>query len=167
MAETRHGVVRTDALSGTDDRARLVSLKYMGADGATATAIDNGNVVVIDGYIDGEREVFVGKDMTASDTLGSLALVAAVESGGVFYDERKKNLDEFYTEADGIVRGYLLKSGDMFSVTAEALSGTPALDSYVAVAAGTKLAVAADAGIGKIIAVETVGRHTYYVIRIA
>ena len=34
----KYGVVRTDSLSGTTDRSELVSVKYMGANGATPTA---------------------------------------------------------------------------------------------------------------------------------
>ena len=35
MAETKHAVVRTDNMTGTDVRSQLVSIKYMGADGET------------------------------------------------------------------------------------------------------------------------------------
>ena len=36
-----HAVVRTDLMSGTDVRADLVSIKYMGTNGSTPTEIDN------------------------------------------------------------------------------------------------------------------------------
>ena len=40
-----YGVVRTDRMYGTDVGAGLVSVKYMGSDGSTATEIQNGSVV--------------------------------------------------------------------------------------------------------------------------
>ena len=40
-----YAVVRTDLMSGTNVEAGLVSIKYMGDDGKTDTAIENGNVL--------------------------------------------------------------------------------------------------------------------------
>lgn len=167
MAE-KHAVVRTDNMTGTDVRSQLVSIRYMGADGDTPTAIDNGNVLKIDGLIEGEREVFCGKAPTAEDTIGDVVLIASVE---VMYDERKKNLDEYENEAGKICRGYRFNSGDVFAVTAEALTGTKTKGDVVELAAGTKLNTAASATgsatvIGSIIEIETSGRYTYYVIKV-
>ena len=166
----KYGVVRTDNMFGTDVRAGLVSVRYMGADGSTAAEIENGSVVKLGELVAGEREVYVGSDVTAKDTLGNVALIAAPE---VPYDERIKNLDEFINEAGKNVRGYRLHSGDIFSVTKEALAGldAPAKGNIVELAAGNKLSVAASAtagstAVGKIIDVETVGRDTYYVIKV-
>lgn len=166
----KYGVVRTDNMYGTDVRAGLVSIRYMGADGDTATAIENGNVVKIGALAEGEREIYVGGNVAANDAIKDVALIAAPE---VDYDERKRNLDEFINEAGKAVRGYRLHTGDTFSVTKEALAGvaSPAVGNVVELAAGTKLNVAATATsntttIGKIIEVETVGRYTYYVIKV-
>ena len=91
------------------------------------------------------------------------------------YDERKKNLDEFENEAGTICRGYIPRSRNVFSVTADALniaSGvTPAVGSIVELMAGVKLNVVAtltsgSTKVGKIIAIESAGRYTYYVIKI-
>lgn len=162
--DNKHSVVRTDALTGTDVRSQLVSVKYMGTDGKTATAIDNGHVVAIDALVEGEREIFVGKDMTGSESLGDVVLIASEET---MYDNLKKNLDDFTNAADDIARGYHLNHGDMFSVTSDALEGTPAVGSKVALKAGTKLEVGGSGTvIGKIIAIETTYRYTYNVIKI-
>jgi len=87
------------------------------------------------------------------------------------YDERKRNLDEFINEAGRACRGYRLHKGDIFSVTKDALDGVaaPAIGNVVELKAGTKLNVAASATagstqVGKIIAIDVVGRYTYYVI---
>ena len=174
-----YAVVRTDKLMGTDVRSMLESVQYLGDDGATPTAIENGNVLKVgalvgdatNGY---EREVKIGSAPAADDTLDSIVLVASPE---VMYDERKRNLDEFINEAGKIVRGYHLHSGDIFSVTKLALDGaeTPAIGDVVELKAGTKLNVKAAATgatsgstvIGSIIAIDVVGRNTYYVIQVA
>lgn len=166
-----YGVVRTDKLMGTDVRSMLESVKYMGA-GSTATAIDNGNVVKLDGSLmTGEREIKKGVTPAANDALDTIVLIASPE---VMYDERKRNLDEFQNEAGNVCRGYHLHSGDIFSVTKDALDGaaTPAVGNVVELKAGIKLNVAASATsgstvVGKIIAVDVVGRYTYYVIQVA
>lgn len=170
MAITKHGVVRTDLMYGTDVRSGLVSVKYMGADGKTPTEIDNGNVLKVSALMDGEREIFVGANVAVADKINDVVLIAAPE---VPYDERVRNLDEYFNEAGKAVRGYRLHSGDIFSVTKEALAGVdaPAKGNIVELAAGTKLNVAASATsgstvVGKIHDIETVGRYTYYAIKV-
>lgn len=166
-----YGVVRTDKMMATDVRSMLESVKYMGA-GSTATAIDNGNVVKLDGSLmTGEREIKKGVTPAANDALDAIVLIASPE---VMYDERKRNLDEFQNEAGKVCRGYHMHSGDIFSVTKDALDGaaTPAVGNVVELKAGIKLNVAASATsgstvVGKIIAVDVVGRYTYYVIQVA
>ena len=166
-----YGVVRTDKMMATDVRSMLESVKYMGA-GSTATAIDNGNVVKLDGSLmTGEREIKKGVTPAADDALDAIVLIASPE---VMYDERKRNLDEFQNEAGKVCRGYHLHSGDIFSVTKDALDGVsaPAVGNVVELKAGIKLNVAASATggstvVGKIIAVDVVGRYTYYVIQVA
>lgn len=165
-----YAVVRTDAMAGTDVRGQLVSVKYMGADGATPTAIENGNVLKIGALMTGEREIYIGGAVAANDKIDDVVLIASPE---VVYDERKRNLDDFVNEAGKACRGYHIHSGDTFSVTAEALSGTgtPAVGNIVELADGTKLAFAASATtgstkVGRIIAVDVVGRYTYYAIKV-
>lgn len=165
-----YAVVRTDAMAGTDVRGQLVSVKYMGTDGATPTAIENGNVLKIGALMTGEREIYIGGAVAANDKIDDVVLIASPE---VVYDERKRNLDDFVNEAGKACRGYHIHSGDTFSVTAEALSGTgtPAVGNIVELAAGTKLAFAASATtgstkVGRIIAVDVVGRYTYYAIKV-
>lgn len=164
----KHAVVRTDNMTGTDVRSQLVSIKYMGADGQTATEIDNGNVLKVGALLDGEREIYAGTDVAADTAITDVVLVASVET---MYDERKKNLDEYVNEVGKTCRGYRLHHGDTFSVTAEALTGTPAVGSIVELAAGTKLNVAASATassttVGTIIAQDVAGRYTYYAIKV-
>lgn len=173
MAEIMHAVVRTDKLYGTDVGVNLVSAKYMGADGNTETEIDNGHVLKVGALMDGEREVRVATTPAKDTALKDIILVATPE---VMYDERKKNLHEFYNEAGKIVRGYFLHEHDYFGLTAEALNiaeGAEVAKGWaVELMAGTKLNVAATATsgatqVGTIAAIEQAGRYTYYVVEVA
>lgn len=164
----KHGIVRTDNMYGTDVREGLVSVQYLGSDGATPTEIDNGNVLKISALKTDEREIFVGATPAANDSIDNIVLIASPE---VIYDEHVHGLENYYNEAGKICRGYRLHKGDIFSVTKEALDGaaTPAVGNVVELKAGTKLNVAASAtsgstGVGKILAVDTVGVYTYYAI---
>ena len=156
-------VIRTDLMSGTQQPADLVSLRFYGTDGLPAE-VENGTIVKLEGYEDGEREVMKAVAASASDSLNDCAIVAGVE---VMYDERKRNLDEFINEKGVITRGYILRSRNMFSVTKEGfVSGTvPAKGTNVGIGAGGKIN-SAGTGLGTCEAVENAGRYTYYVVKI-
>lgn len=167
-----HGVFRSDLMSGTTVPADLVSVKYMGT-GDTATAIDNGCVVKLSGYMTGEREVWKGVTPAKNDALTDIVIIGSEE---VMYDERKRNLDEFENEAGKIARGYIPRQRNIFAVTADALniaSGvTPAVGYVAELMAGTKLNIVetltqGSTKVGEIIAIEDAGRYKYYVIKIA
>ena len=116
----KYAVIRTDLMSGTKQPADLVSLRFYGADGKVAE-VENGVIVKLEGYEDGQREVMKAVAAKAGDDLNDCAIVAGVE---VMYDERKKNLDEFINEAGKATRGYIPRSRNIFSVTAEGFVGT-------------------------------------------
>lgn len=165
-----YAVFRSDLMSGTTVGADLVSVKYMGS-GTTETAIENGNIVKLDGLMTGEREVYKGVTPAANSALDEIVIIGSVE---VPYDERKRSLTDFINEAGSICRGWIPRSRNKFSVTREALdgSGEPAVGNIVELQAGTKMkfvasATASTTTVGKIIAVEPVGTLTYYVIEIA
>lgn len=172
-----HAVVRTDNMFGTDVRAGLVSIKYIVTTGSgtdqdpyvhTPTEIENGNVLKVGPLMDGEREIFEGSAPAANTELKDVVLVATPE---LMYDERKHNLDDFINEAGKPCRGYRLHKGDIFSVTAEALTAAADIEvgNIVELQAGTKLKVVSSptnnsTQVGKVIHIETVGRYTYYAI---
>lgn len=163
---SNYAVVRTDRMEGTGDRNSLISIKYIVSN--TETAIQNGNVLKRGALISGEREIFAGATPAANDALDDIVLVATPE---LMYDERKRDLDDFINEAGKPARAYHLRKGDIFSVTKAALAGaeTPAVGNLVELKADTKLNVVASATqgstvVGKIIAIDVVGKYTYYVI---
>lgn len=156
-------VFRSDLLSGTDVASDLVSCRvYDGSD--NAIAVENGTIVELEGYEDGEREVMKAKLATASSKLSDCAIIGTEE---VMYDERKKNLDEFINEAGSICRGYIPRSRNMFSVTKEGFvdGAVAAKGTAVGIGANGKID-AAGTGFGTIMAVEVAGRYTYYVVKI-
>lgn len=156
-------VIRTDLLSGTDVAADLVSLRVYDADD-NPIAVENGTIVELKGYEDGQREVMKAVLASADSKMADCAIVASEE---VPYDERKKNLDEFINEAGAICRGYIPRSRNIYSITKEGFVGgtTPGKDATVAIGADGKLTTGA--GFGSVMAIETAGRYTYYVIKIA
>lgn len=156
-------VIRTDLMSGTTQPADLVSLRFY--DGSDKQAeVENGVIVKLQGYEDGEREVMKAVAAASTDDLNDCAIVAGVE---VMYDERKKNLDEFINEAGSIVRGYIPRSRNIFSVTKEGFVGgvVPEKGDEVGIGTGGKID-AAGTGLGVCADVEVAGRYTYYAIRI-
>lgn len=160
-------VFRSDLLSGTDVGADLVSVKVFD-NSDNPIAVENGTIVKLEGYLDGEREVMKAVLATASDKMEDCAIIGTPE---VMYDERKKNLDEFINEAGSIARGYIPRSRNFYSVTKEGFvdgavpTATGAI-STVGIGANGKLDKDAS-GWGTVEAIEVAGRYTYYVIKIA
>ena len=158
-------VIRTDLLSGTDVAADLVSLRVYDADD-NQIAVENGTMVELKGYEEGQREVMKAVLATADSKVEDCAIVASEE---VMYDERKKNLDEFVNEAGAICRGYIPRSRNIYSITKEGFVGATApteVGAEVGLGADGKLD-AAGTGYGTLMAIEIAGRYTYYVIKIA
>lgn len=158
-----YGVVRTDNLSGIIDGARLATVHFYDGNGAAA-AIENGNIISLNGL--DEPGVYKAIAPTAQQGLGKLGLVAGVE---LFYDRKFKSLDEFINPAGAEVRVYILKSGDVFSVTADALSAAPAASTVgVEVQAGTKLKVATALtnAVAEYLGSDVENGYTYYKFRV-
>lgn len=159
----KYTVIRTDNLSGTDQRADLISVRVYDADGAQIEA-ENGAIVKIGALEGDEREVYKATLATADDDLNGCAILAGVE---VMYDERKRNLHEYINEAGKAVRAYIPRNRNFFSVTEEGFVGgtAPSVDGEVGIGANGKLD-ASSTGVGKCVAIENAGIYTYYVIQI-
>lgn len=158
-------VIRTDLLSGTDVAADLVSLRVYNAEDEYIE-VENGTIVELKGYEEGQREVMKAVLATADSKIEDCAIVATVE---VMYDDRKKNLDEFINGKGSICRGYIPRSRNMYSITKEGFVGgvaPEAVGAEVGIGADGKLD-SAGTGYGSVMAIENTGRYTYYVIKIA
>jgi ribosomal protein S18 len=158
-------VIRTDLLSGTKQPADLVSVRVYDAAGTTPIEVENGTIVELQGFEAGEREVRKAKLATSASDLNDCAIVAAPE---VDYDERKRNLDEYISEAGKIVRGYIPRSRNIFSITVDGFVGAtaPAVGDEVGIGTGGKID-GSGTGFGEVVHIETAGRYTYYAIQIA
>ena len=159
----KYAYVRTDNMSGTTVAKDLASAKFYASE--AEAAIENGNIVTLGGYVDGEREVRKATAPTANTKLRDLYLVATPE---VVKDKNYYGLDEFINEAGSIIRCYRLTSGDIFSVTKEAIDGEASVDTVIEAQAGTKMKAVASATdgsttIGKVMALE----DEYIVIEVA
>lgn len=162
-------IVRTDMMSGTNNPADLVNVRY--SPSATDAAVENGNVVLLGALDTDEVNVYVGATPARDSALSKCVLIATPE---VMADERKKNLNEFRNEAGAISRGYYMRSGNFFSVTTDGLTnstgGTIAIGDVVELQAALKLNVVA-AGTGLTSGSTQVGtiytiESPYYVIRV-
>lgn len=158
-----YSVIRTDLMSGTKQPADLVSIRFYDDAGKVAK-VENGVIVKLNGYEDGEREIMKAVAAKSTDDLNDCAIVAGVE---VMYDEHKKNLDEYINEAGKAVRAYIPRSRNMFSVTKEGFVGgtAPTNGANVGIGTGGKID-ASGSGLGTCVAIESAGRYTYYTIRL-
>lgn len=162
----KHAVVRTDNLHGTYNGSALVTFRYN--NGSAYAAIDNGNVVSLDSKLpEIGRDMWKAVKPTANQKIGKLVLVASVE---IDKTDNNANLDDFTNEAGADCRGYILDSGDEFSITEEAISGKPDASSnkYLDVTNDTKwTASSADTNaVAELEAIENDGGYTYYVFRV-
>jgi len=165
---TVYGIVRTDNVKATYD-GNIRSGKYFV--GATATQIENGNLVQADELVSTvNREVF--KCITPVNlTDKNIFLVASPE---LIYDETKHySLADFVNPAGGLITLIGLSTGDIVSVSDECIvpiddaDDIPAVGSYITnTAGGTKWTEKTTLGgtetvVGKIIARELYKKDTY------
>ena len=167
-----HGVVRTDKMWGTDVRSGMVSVKVTEDNG-----IDNGCVAILGalaakGESGKEREIYNITEPAADDSFDAVVLIATPE---LMANPLEYALENFYNKKDSVARGYRLHKGDIFSVTADALSAADfdavAADDVVELQADYKLKVVSSATegstvIGKILDVEIAGGHKFFVIEV-
>lgn len=160
----KYTVIRTDNLSGTDQRADLLSVRVYDADDKPI-AVENGVIVKVGALEAGEREIYKATLATADDNIDECAILAGVE---VMYDDRARNLSDYINEAGKAVRAYIPRNRNFFAVTKEGFVGgnVPAEEGKVGIGADGKID-ASGTGLGVCKAIEIAGRYTYYVIQIA
>ncbi len=160
------GCVRTDNMSGTTLGKDLVSLRYFDKSGKEAE-IENGCVVLIGEYLEGQREVRKATDVAKNSPLNKVALVASEE-----VDKAKSYnaLSEFKNKAGADVRGYRVGCpANCFSVTKECFvaGGHFAVGAIVELADGNKFAVVESATSGSTkVGVITAVEDMWYVVEV-
>ena len=149
MADKIYTVITREAMASEYDGTKRKSAKFYSSD--APAEIENGMVVKIAGTIPGEREVLKVVAPEGSENVADLWIVTTPE---VVADERKKNLSDFVNEAGQIITIDKLMPNDIFSLTAEGLTGTASAGHNVGLASagGVKLVVdAATSGMGTVI----------------
>ena len=163
-------VVRTDRMSGVKQFVDTISVRVYGPAGgddeANKVAIENGHIVAVEGFEDGQREIRVARPAAADSDLAVCALVATPE---LVYDERLKGLGDFINKAGDAARAYILRNRDEFSVTKEAFvnEGVPAVGDTVTLGANGKLVANGEGtALGICREIEVAGMHTFYLVEI-
>lgn len=149
MADKVYTVITREAMASEYDGTKRKSAKFYNSN--TPAEIENGMVVKIAGTIAGEREVLKVVAPEGNEDVADLWIVTTPE---VVADERKKNLSDFVNEAGQIITIDKLMPNDIFSLTAEGLTGTASAGHNVGLASagGVKLVVdAATSGMGTVI----------------
>ena len=88
-------------------------------------ALDNGTIVGVGEHVEGQ--VFAAKDYAAGD-IACLILTPPFAYNGKKYQSEEKF---FYNEKDEIARAYELHVGDIYTISAAGLTGTPAVGAYI------------------------------------
>jgi len=161
MANTKHAIIQTDLLAGTDVGAYLGMGRYLGSDGATPTEIDNGHVVKVGNLIDGERDLRVYTTPAANTPIDRIGIIATPER---FYDGLTHGAKD-YENAEGLnLRTYLLTgmtTSSAFTVTVDGFeigAGlTPEKGWIAELMAGTKLKLVATATAGATVVGKVIG----------
>lgn len=149
MADKVYTVITREAMASEYDGTKRKSAKFYNSD--VPAEIENGMVVKIAGTIPGEREVLKVVAPEGTEDVADLWIVTTPE---VVADERKKNISDFVNEAGQIITIDKLMPNDIFSLTAEGLTGTAVAGHNVGLASagGVKLVVdAATSGMGTVI----------------
>lgn len=120
----QHGHVRPDNLSARKRGGHLAH--------AVHTAdMDNGMVFMAGSNVTDEREMVE----VATPTATTLELEPIYLHFSVAIDKTDDHLtnqwSDYYVPAGNGVRGYMLREGDIWTVTTDMIDGTPALDQYV------------------------------------
>lgn len=160
-------VLRTDNPSSVDQRADLRSVRMYDGTGNNANQIaaENGVIVKIGALEDGQREVYTATFASSSDNLSECAVLNGVE---LFYDESRKHyLDEWINPKGQATRARLLRSNNLYSWTKEGFvnEAVPAVGGAVGIGTNGKLD-ASGTGFGVCEHIETIGRYTFYMIKI-
>lgn len=88
-------------------------------------ALDNGTIVGVGAHVEGQ--VFNSKDYAAGD-VACLILTVPFSYNGKKYQSEEKF---FYNEANEIARAYELHVGDIYTISAAGLTGTPAVGAHI------------------------------------
>lgn len=159
-------VFRSDNMPGIDNRAYITSVLVQDASGKPIE-VENGTIVKVGAKIEGKHDLYAATLAASSDS--DLTKLAVIGTPELIYDETTyHNLDDFINEKGIPAAGYMLGHGGDFAVTKEGFVGgtaPAAVGGTVGIGADGKID-ASGSGLGTVLAIEKVGRYTYYTIRL-
>lgn len=164
MAE--HAILRLDNVQATQDNSLMRSGLFYTVSGNTKTPtdIDNGLPVNVGALVSGERELRELTAGAANSAVLGITSTPELYSFDEIYDGT--NLIDFYNRAGNAVRVHLLQAGDIFSVSAHAITGTaPTVGALIGIDGG-KWKVVESSGLLTCIQIETVSGTTLYVFEV-
>lgn len=155
MARVKHAVVRLDNITGMVDGARIHSGRFYSDVANKVTAdIDNGFPVKIGALEDGEREIRICEAPAQGDTDWGIVTTPEVDSA---WDRNYLGIQDFYNRAGEAIRVHVLKDHNTFSVSAEALDGTPTVGQKIDLGGTNGKWHVGSTGIATCIAIDTIG----------
>lgn len=98
--------------------------------------IEMGNILKLEKLVEGERQVYTASKPDANTKLEDLVIVTQLR---VPTDERIHYLYEYVGKKGQLVTARRLSKGEIYSITAEGLDGTPKNGSVIEAQAGYKL----------------------------
>lgn len=161
-------VFRCDNMPGTDQRTMNASVRVVNGSGENIS-VENGTIVEIGALISGKHDLYSATLATATSDLKDCAVVVGDE---IAYDNHVyRSLDEITNPAGANLLAYKFGQAGQFSVTKEGFVGgtaPSAVGGTVKLGANGKIEAGAgeqgDTVLGTVLAIETVGRYTYYAI---
>jgi len=141
-------IVRKDkVLAGYNGNLESVHI-YDNA-GSARVATTNGVFVVVEGKVEGEREVVKARLGAEADADKEILLVHNAE---VMYDERKYRIADYVIDEDVTSRAYRLAVGDIITLTVDLFDGDePVEGDLLGIKADGKIGVIADADANKVV----------------
>lgn len=122
MALPKINIVRKDKLlAGYNGNLESVIVYDKKGTGQVPVQVSNGVFVVIEGVIEGQREVKKAYLATETDKAEDILFIHNSE---VMYDERLYKLEDFVIPAGKVARAYRLYDGDIVTLTADLFAGT-------------------------------------------
>lgn len=111
-------------------------------------ATSNGVFVVIEGLMEGQREVKKARLATEADKAEDVLFIHNAE---VMYDERLNKLADFVIPAGKVARAYRLYDGDIMTLTADLFAGTVAVNDELIVVSNGLIGNGTDATGAKVV----------------
>lgn len=156
MAREIHAVVRLDNVTGMIDGARVHSGRFVTVSGdqKIPTAIDNGFPVEIGALEDGEREIRECVAATADTTDWGIVTTPEVDEAST---QKYSDLQDWHNKAGDAIRIHVLKDHNIFSISQEALDGTPTKGQKIGFGGTNGKWKVGTSGVATCIAIDTIG----------